>query len=140
MKHLIYLAILLGLLLPISALPVVADAGDIAMWIQRARLTWTGRSSGGPDAMVGYIHIRDINNDMVQGALVTAEWTLPDGDTLPHTVVTSRQGIAIFSVWEGRGEYKLCVTDVTKSGWEYEEDLNFDTVHNDIYCPVFVVP
>ena len=154
MKQLIYLTIILGLLLPMSALPVAADAEDdpIPMWIQRARLTWTGRSSGGPDAMVGYIHIRDITNDMVEGALVDAVWTWtprdPEADPVKTEaqVETNGQGIAEFRLWMGGGEYELCVTDVTKVDsdvgleWKYDEELNFDTVNNNTDCPVFAVP
>ena len=55
----LYLAILLGLLVSMAAVPVLADDPDIPMWVHRARLTYTGRSSGGPDMMVAYIHIRD---------------------------------------------------------------------------------
>jgi hypothetical protein len=141
MRHLLYLTIILGLLLPMSALTVLAEDPEvIPMWIQRARLTWTGRSSGGPDAVVGFIHIRDGENDMVEGALVDAVWTLPDGTSLAESIDTNRQGIAIFSLWEGRGEYTLCVTDVTKAGWDYQPELNFDTMNNDTGCQLFVVP
>lgn len=125
-KHLLYILIIAGLLVPMGALTVLAEEGDIPMWIHRARLAYIGRSSGGPDSMVGYIHIRDATLDMVEGATVTAEWTLPDGSIVEHEASTNSRGIAEFRVWVGRGEYTICVTDVTKAGWAYDPDLNFD--------------
>ncbi len=49
------------------------------MWVHRARLTYTGRSSGGPDMMIAYIHIRDADLDMVEGAIVSADGHCPMG-------------------------------------------------------------
>jgi hypothetical protein len=109
------------------ALPAVAEE-PVAMWIQRNRMTWCGRSSGGPDRVVAKIHIFDETRAMVDGATVLAVWTLPDGTTLEEEVATDFQGIAEFRQWEGRGDYQICVTDVVKAGWEYEPELNFDSV------------
>jgi hypothetical protein len=133
-KHVLYFVIIVGLLASTGALPVLAEEGDIEMWVHRTRVTYTGRSSGGPDAIVAYIHIRDTNLEMVEGALVTALWTLPDGSTYEQKLLTNAQGIAPLSVWEGAGDYTICVTDVTKAGWEYNPELNWET------CGSFVLP
>jgi hypothetical protein len=133
-KHLLYLAVIIGLLVPAIALPVMAQEEEIPMWVHRARSAYTGRSPHGPDAMVTFVHIRDANLDMVEGASVTAQWTLPDGAQITQTVVTSVVGIAEFSLWEGRGVYQLCVLDVTKPGWLYDPAQDRET------CPVFTLP
>jgi hypothetical protein len=144
-KHLLYLTIILGILVSLSAVPALAEEGDtpIPMWVHRARLAYTGRSSGGSDDMKAYIHIRDATLDMVEGATVTAAWTvpdrtLPDGTTITKQVIvdelTNRQGIAIFSIWEGWGDYEICVTDVTKDGRVYDPELDWES------CPVFTMP
>ena len=133
-RHLLYVVIVAGLLASAVALPALADEGDIEMWVHRARVAYTGRSSGGTDAMVAFIHIRDTTLDMVEGASVTAEWTLPDGSILEDKMLTNAQGIAAFSVWAGRGDYTICVTGVTKVGWAYDEELNWET------CGTFVLP
>jgi len=135
-KKLLYLAIVAGILVSTVAAPVLAGEDPIPMWVHRARLAYNGRSSSGPDRMVTLIHVRDATNDMVAGATVTAEWTVPDPDepVFRETMLTNLQGIARFSVWEGRGEYKICVIDVTKDGWQYESILDRET------CAFFTVP
>jgi hypothetical protein len=141
-KHVLYLVIIVGLLVPLSAIPVLADGG-IPMWVHHARVAYTGRSHWGPDAVGAFIHIRDANLTMVEGALVsgTWTWTLSDGTvgTEDQQVLTNRQGIAELSVWEGRGEYKICVTGVTKDGWLYDPALNWDDLDSE-GCTVFTAP
>jgi hypothetical protein len=112
------------------ALPALAEE-PIAMWIQRNRIAWTGRSSGGPDEVVAKIHIFDETRSMVAGASVAAVWTHVDSDNKitviePDPVDTAFQGIAEFGIWLGRGDYQICVTDVVKEGWLYAPELNFD--------------
>jgi hypothetical protein len=121
------------MLATVVALPVIAD-DPIAMWVSRVRLAYNGRSSHSPDRIVGLIHVRDGNLATVPGTEVTAEWALPDGTVLEETAVTAFQGIATFTIWEGRGEYRLCVTDLTKDGWDYHPDLNRET------CAKFRLP
>ena len=135
-KHLLYLTIILGILVSLSAVPALADEGDTPtlMWVHRARLAYTGRSSNGPDSIKAYVHIRDATLDMVEDAMVTAEWTLPDGNTKTEQVLTDVRGIAIFSVWEGWGDYKICVTNVTKDGYLYDAGLDRES------CPEFIMP
>ncbi len=133
-RHVLYIVIVAGLLASAIALPALADEGDIEMWVHRARVAYTGRSSGGTDTMVAFIHIRDTNLEMVEGALVTADWALPDGSTREDTMLTNAQGIGAFSLWEGRGTYEICVTGVTEDGRVYDEELNWET------CGTFVLP
>ena len=126
-RRMLYLAILAGLLVTMSALPALA-VDDIPMYVHQSRVAYTGRSSGGPDDIVGYVHIQDVNLAKVEGAMVLAVWTLPD-DSLytPEGVETNSHGLAVFDdLWEGFGEYTLCVTGVTKAGWEYDESLNWE--------------
>ncbi len=108
------------------AVPVMAEDETITMFVSRVRLAYNGRSSGGSDRVVAMVHVRDTNKAAVAGATVTAEWTLPNG-TETVTGTTDFQGIATFQVWAGRGTYTLCVTDVTKNGWQYDPDLNLET-------------
>jgi hypothetical protein len=130
----LYLVIAVTMLISLIAVPVLAAEDPIPMWVSRARLAYNGRSPSGPDRVVGMIHVRDATLAMVEGATVTAEWTLPDGTVFQETALTSFQGIAQFSVWAGRGVYKLCVIDVIKVGWLYDPGLDRET------CPIFIVP
>lgn len=131
---LLLVAIVVSMLVSAIAFPVLAAGDPILMWVSRARLAYIGRSSTGPDAIVGLIHFRDANKAKVEGAKVEATWTLPDGTTLEETAVTDLAGIARFSVWEGPGVYKLCVDGATKVGWLYDPDLDRES------CPVFIAP
>jgi hypothetical protein len=125
-RQLLFVAIAAAMLVSMIAVPVMAD-DEITMWVSRVRLAYNGRSSHSSDRVVGMIHVRDANLAAVVGAEVTAEWTLPDGTVSEETAVTAFQGIATFTIWEGRGVYQLCVTDVTKDGWDYAEDQNRET-------------
>lgn len=129
----LYLAIVVTMLVSAIAFPVLAAEDPIPMWVSRARLAYVGRSSTGPDAVVGLIHIRDAAKAKVEGATVTAEWTLPDGTFFQETAVTDSAGIARFSIWVGQGDYTLCVKGVTKEGWLYDPNLDRES------CPVFTV-
>jgi hypothetical protein len=134
-QRMLFLVVLVGLLASMGASSILAEEGDIPMWVQRARLTYTGRSSGGPDQMIAFIHIRDAELNMVEGAIVTAEWTLPDETTLgPVTASTNIQGIAEFGIFKGAGDYMICVTGVTKTDWEYDASLNRET------CAIYWLP
>ena len=119
MRTKLCLAVVVGVLLSLLAFPTLAGTGDIPMWVSHARLTWTGRSSTGTDAVVGYIHVRDANNRNVAGASVTVRWTLDGAYLASETVVTSSRGLAQSSVWGGKGVYRLYVTNVAKTGWVY---------------------
>lgn len=125
-KQVLFTALAAAMLIALIALPVSADDG-IAMWVSRVRLAHNGRSSHSPDRVVGMVHVRDANLATVAGAEVTGQWSLPDGTLLEETAVTAFQGIATFTVWEGRGVYRLCVTDVAKEGWTYQELMNRET-------------
>ena len=125
-KRVLFAAVVAAMLLTMLALPAMAE-GDTAMWVSQVRLAWNGRSSSSSDRVVAMVHVRDANLAAVDGAVVTAEWTLPDGEVLEATAVTDFQGIATFEVWEGGGAYALCVTDLAKAGWFYAPELNIET-------------
>lgn len=125
--RLLFLALVVVMLGAMIAIPVMAEDDEITMWVSRARVAYNGRSSSSPDRVVGMIHVRDANLATVEGAAVTAQWTLPDGTIREASTVTAFQGIATFTVWAGRGQYQICVTDVTKDGWLYDSSLNLET-------------
>lgn len=126
-RKLVYLALVVALLLPAAVFAVAADGEETPMWVTRVRLAYNGRSSHSADRIVAMIHIRDADKDAVEGAEVTALWTLPDGSELEETAVTNEMGVAEFRVWAGRGVYQICVEDVAKEGWVYDAELNDET-------------
>lgn len=134
-RAVLYVVAILGLLLPVGVVPVQAAEGDLAMWVHQLSITYTGRAPKGPDAIVAFVHVRDENLNKVVGAAASAIWTLPDGATyVQEGIETNLQGIAEFSVFDGAGDYTLCVTDVVKVGWEYQPERNRAT------CATFILP
>ena len=125
-KQFLFVAVVVAMLGAMIAFPVMAE-DETPMWVSRVRLAYNGRSSHSSDRVVGMVHVRDANMAAVEGALVAATWTKPDGTTLETTAETDFQGIATFQVWAGSGEYKLSVTGVTKDGWLYDPDANIET-------------
>jgi hypothetical protein len=68
-------------------------------------VTYTGRSHWRPDAIVALVHIHEANRDKVEGAKVTALWTLPDESIYPaEGAQTNVQGIDESSIFEGAGD------------------------------------
>ena len=76
----------------------------------------------------GIVRILDQHNAPVEGATVDAEWTYPSGTTLTQAQPTYRRGLAWFGILSIRpGTYQLCVTNVTKEGYVYDPDQNWET-------------
>ena len=134
-KHVLFVAIVVALLAPMVAVPVLAEQDDApAMWVHRLRPRYTGRRLN-PGQVHTKVHIRDATLDMVEGAEVTAVWTLPDGTVMaPRTDLTNDKGIADFAVWAGSGYYKICVVNVTAAGRLWDPALDREV------CPILKVP
>lgn len=126
-KRVLFVAVAVALLAGALVLPALAEEEPVAMFVSQVRLAYNGRSSHSPDRIVALVHVRDVNQAAVEGALVSAVWTLPDGSRVVHQEVTAFQGIATFSLWAGKGAYSLCVTGVSKAGFAYDPELNGQT-------------
>lgn len=91
--------------------------------------------AGGRYTVSGGIKIVDQNNAIVSGALVTGQWTLPNGSTKYAQGTTAANGAALLkTVSTLQGVYKICVTNVTKSGYTYDPSQNVVT------CKTVTVP
>lgn len=76
----------------------------------------------------GAVHIAGEGGEAVDGAAVTAEWTLPCGSVRIQRAGTDAAGRAAFAVRSAQaGRYQLCVTSVAKDGWQYDPGLNRET-------------
>ena len=80
------------------------------------------------------ITIKDQDAGPVNGATVSAQWTLPKGRQVNQQQVTGATGVASFSIRSKAGTYQICVTDVTKAGWIYNPSQNVKT------CETLTVP
>lgn len=74
------------------------------------------------------VPILDDGMQPVVGALVTAEWTKPNGRTFVRTALTRPNGAALFRMNTRQpGLYTLTVLDVEADGYAYDPDQNFET-------------
>ena len=70
----------------------------------------------------GVVTVLDENRNAVTGAAVQATWTLPDNSTVSSVVTTNNSGDAKFTISGDGGLYWLSVTDISKSGYEFDPD------------------
>jgi hypothetical protein len=90
---------------------------------------------GGRYIVYSIPRILDQNNQAVNGALVSAEWTLPDGSTTPGEGLTNVRGLARLRLkTRDIGTFEFCVTDLTKAGYIY------DPSQNNVTCDTIEVP
>jgi hypothetical protein len=120
----LFVAVVATMLVAMAAVPAMAE---VPMSVTQVRLAYNGRSSHSSDRVVAMVHVRDANMAAVEGAEVSATWTLPDGRKVDATAETEFQGIASFQLWAGYGEYELCVTNVQKDGWAYDPGQNTES-------------
>jgi hypothetical protein len=136
---------------PLEAMPNLADRsnvlGTLVDWfggceppppqdtlhVQAIKMKYLERN--GKYAVFSTLRILDQDNQPISEALVSGEWTLPDGSTAAQEAPTSFRGIARYRVKSTQtGLYGFCVTDVVKAGYVYDPDQNGET------CDELVVP
>ncbi len=84
--------------------------------------------SGGAYRLTGQVPVLDGAQAPVAGATVTAEWTLPNGQTIVRTAVTAANGAARFQVnSRQQGLHVLTVLDVQSPGYVYDPGQNLET-------------
>ncbi|MHB1317238.1 MAG: choice-of-anchor Q domain-containing protein [Anaerolineae bacterium] len=87
----------------------------------------TSKKAGSKYIVSATVKIVDQKGKAVIGALVSAEWTLPNGSTVTQAVITSGKGVASFKVTDGSGRYRISVTAVTMAGLDYWPTTNVET-------------
>lgn len=71
------------------------------------------------------VRILDDTGSVVPSAMVSLEWTLPDGSLVPQQAATNLRGTATFRVKTRQtGTFQACVTGVVKAGYVYDPDQN----------------
>jgi len=74
-----------------------------------------------------YVTIVDQNENPVSGAAVEITLILPDGSEFLLSEISGIDGMAIFKLKSNlTGIYKTEVTNVSKDGWNYDEDANIE--------------
>ncbi len=70
------------------------------------------------------VRIVDANGNPVSGATVSGEWSGGATDTDEFTTDSNGEGSAVSNWKFGGGEFTFCVTNVSKSGYTYDESAN----------------
>lgn len=111
----------------------VAVSGDTAVVLGSAHVgdITTGYKASG-HYFYNYfadVQILDQYNHPVKRAMVYSNWYLPTGKTLVIHWRTDKNGLAGLGLSAGlvEGTWKICVTNVVKSGWDYDSSQNVET-------------
>ena len=70
--------------------------------------------------VTGKVTVKNENGSPVAGATVYITWTRPDGSKINQSAQTGASGVATFTTSAGRGAYTLTVTDITKTGTNFD--------------------
>ncbi len=92
-------------------------------------ITVAGKASGGQYLLQGKVPVVTGDGIALPGAAVSAQWTLPNGRTLPvKTALSNSSGFAKFQLQRAQtGWYQLCVTNLALNGYLYAEGDNVET-------------
>ena len=71
--------------------------------------------------VTGTVSVRDSNGKVVSNATVSGTWTLPNGSTQSQSTTTNSNGNASFSARSSRGTYTLTETNISKSGYAFDQ-------------------
>jgi carboxypeptidase T len=81
------------------------------------------------------IKIVNQNSQVVPSAVVTGQWTLPNGSVRNTQGTSAANGVAILKTVSAlTGPFQICVTDVVKSGYTYDPSQNVIT------CKTITIP
>ena len=107
---------------------------DMAFRLSGSRnIMYVGAISGTspyPFKMRWNVQIREVSGPKVPDVLVSVEETTPGGLVITDAQLTNAKGVARFQLAFGEsGDYTLCVTGATKSGFTYDPAFNIVTCH-----------
>ncbi len=91
-------------------------------------IDFTVKTRGKSRDLLIHVTIFDDNSNPVEGARVYLELQIPSGDILTGDGLTDAGGVVTFKYRNAEsGTYTATVTDVSKSGWEYDPAKNKET-------------
>ena len=74
------------------------------------------------------VSIFDASGNPVDGALVTIDWSFPDGSTTTMQAETDSTGVASFvQDYVDTGTHTVTIVDVSKSNWVYDSNENLES-------------
>jgi hypothetical protein len=100
-----------------SATPTASGCTSACLRSNTISLSAKGNT---PVRVTGRVTVRDEHGAAVPGATVSATWTLPNNTVQSQSAVSASNGIATFTVSDGRGTYTLTVGDIGKPGYTFD--------------------
>jgi hypothetical protein len=84
--------------------------------------------AGGTYKLLGAVPVLDQDGVPLTGALVTAQWTKPNGRLIVQTMPSQANGLARFKLGtQQTGLYTLTVLGIQKDGYAYDPNQNLET-------------
>lgn len=74
------------------------------------------------DVVSGLVTVKDEDDTSLEGATVSATWTLPGGTIQNQIADTGGNGVAGFATARQSGTYILTVTNITRAGYRFDPD------------------
>jgi hypothetical protein len=91
--------------------------------------------TGATRLLLSFIRAVDGEEQGVDQASMSVEWTFPNGATIEREKLTTTNGLAAFAMLSRQtGEHQICVTGLAKAGFTYEPDQNGET------CDTLILP
>lgn len=119
------------ILMPVT---LAVESCQVSMHVSSIKLRALDLGDGRYE-VTALVRVVDETGAQVAGALVDAEWTLPNGASRAQQSATNANGAALFRVRTRlTGSVQLCVTDVGKDGYTYDPGQNGET------CDSVVLP
>ncbi len=92
-----------------------------AQSLKVSSIALSSRPNGSKFTVDGRVTIKNAGNAVVSGARVYVTWTKPKGVTATQSATTDASGIALLSTSGGQGTYKLRITNLTKTGYTFDQ-------------------
>ncbi len=88
--------------------------------LRSTNIEFTFSEAGNSVTLTGTVTVKDENGVAIKDASVSVTWTLPDGTIMTQSATTAANGIASFVIQNGRGNYRLKVKSLAKTGYAFE--------------------
>lgn len=113
---------------PVSYIQRIIDVSNPAtagLHLFRLNQLWAYGSQTGTYRVTSMAGVHDQNHAVTSGVTVYGTWTLPDGSFQYKQALSNTNGIARFNLQTRlTGTFQFCVTDMVKSGYEYDAGAN----------------
>ena len=100
---------------------VSVNVAATAQSLKVSGIALSSRPNGSKFTVDGRVTVKNAGNAVVSGAKVYVTWTKPKGVTATQSATTDASGVALLSTSGGQGTYKLRITNLTKTGYTFDQ-------------------